>query len=146
MRTTNYVCLLVACIATTSTVEAIAVNQLEQTPSDLAQADPANFYGWATGGWWGDHFMPDCLEQMGQTKRSAISLWLRIDKKFPNDFEHDSWKTTEKRAALYEVYKIALALRKKEKSYPRTPWKAPNDCKEAAADFATKFEGVKDRC
>ena len=71
MRTTNYVCLLVACIATTSTVEAIAVNQLEQIPSDLAQADAAGLFNH----WWGTGKKPTCLSTFKLMKLEALALF-----------------------------------------------------------------------
>ena len=67
MRTTNYVCLLVACIATTSTVEATAVNQLEQIPNDLAQADAA---AWLT--------KPACLRDMKAQEVECAELQTRL--------------------------------------------------------------------
>ena len=72
MRTTNYVCLLVACIATTSTVEAIAVNQLEQIPSDLAQADVA---AGLFNHWWGKGKKPNCLHNIKLMKLEALALF-----------------------------------------------------------------------
>ena len=38
MRTTNFVCGILACIAATSMVDAVAIDQVQQIPIGLAQA------------------------------------------------------------------------------------------------------------
>ena len=46
-------------------------------------------------------------------------------------------------AAKREVEVVYENLKKKEKSYPKTPWKAFNDCEEAAYFLGAAFYRVK---
>ena len=77
MRTTNFVCLLAASISTTATVDAIAIAQLQQMPSELAQAD-ADAEGFLGGSWgWGSK--PNCLNEIEEVKGYAEKLSTEIE-------------------------------------------------------------------
>ena len=96
MRTTNFVCGILACIAATSMVDAVAIDQVQQNPVSFAQVESAGNAGGI-----------DCLKGLEATNKKAnkiSSILESISKEL-----YTTWGKKDN-AKLEDTKKEALAI------------------------------------